>query len=208
MRFLLHKKYLKSGFSLIEILIIISIIALLATALLISVRSQRQKAEDARTKSEINRFQIAMEDYYGDKNCYPPAAWFDDASDCNTNSMSPYLPSMICDDKTGTPYRYETDATGCKWYILYGTLQRTSDESYNQYFSQSTEFLGTYAAGSANAPIIANRTYDIINHQYYWCSGTTNCTSYNPNTHACTPSFMDDVNCGGGCTQAGSCTPR
>ncbi len=206
-----NNKYSKSGYTLIEILIVIAIIALLAVALLVSIRSQRQKAEDARTKSEINRLKTAMEDYYGDNNCYPPNAWFDDAADCGSNSMSPYLPSMICDNKTGTPYRYETDPTGCKWYILYGSLQRTSDASYNQYFSPSTELLGTYASGSANAPITENRVYDIVNHQYYWCSGNASsggCTSYNPNTHTCTPSFMDDVNCGSGCTQAGSCTPR
>ena len=48
----------KRGFTLIELMIVISIIALLVIALYTSVTKQRGKAEDARAKNDLENIKV------------------------------------------------------------------------------------------------------------------------------------------------------
>src|SRR3989339_1274936 len=108
----------KRAFTLIEVLIVVSIIGILAVVLMFSVTHQRDKASNARIKSDISRLKIAFEDYYNDHNCYPSASI---TSTCGSNALSPYLNAIPC-QSSQQPYVVETDATGCVWFKLYGEL--------------------------------------------------------------------------------------
>ncbi|TXH02007.1 MAG: type II secretion system protein [Candidatus Moraniibacteriota bacterium] len=201
-------KYNKKGFSLIELLVVVAILAILVTIALSMVTSNRDKATDAKTKSDLNRLKIAFEDYYGDHNCYPPAEWFDDASDCGSDVLKPYLNSLACNRKTDLPYAYVTDSTGCSWFKLYGTLLVDSD---NDALTNSTvvdSIPYNYGVSSSNTSLVDAPSPLPANHYYYYCSAVGNCTSFNASTHICNPYYVDNPNCDGGtspCQSVGSC---
>lgn len=67
----------KSGFSLIELLVVISIIGLLSSLAVVSLNSARQKARDAVRKADMAQLRTALNLYYDDKLKYP---------DCRANS--------------------------------------------------------------------------------------------------------------------------
>jgi prepilin-type N-terminal cleavage/methylation domain-containing protein len=138
------------GFTLIEVLIVVAIIGILVLALTLSMRAQREKAEDARAKADLERLRIAFEDYYSDYNCYPPSEWFDSADDCNADYLQPYLSTIPCDRRTGEPYVIERDsADSCNWYKLYTTL----DYPQENLCSETGSSLGNYGVGSTNVTV-------------------------------------------------------
>lgn len=64
---------IKNSFTLMELLIVIGLIALIATAGLVLFNPMQQigKANDARRKADLDLLRKAFEDYYNDKGCYP-----------------------------------------------------------------------------------------------------------------------------------------
>ncbi len=64
------KKY-KLGFTLIELMVVISIIGLLSSIVLASLKDARDKANVVKFSSEINQFKTALELYRADKGEYP-----------------------------------------------------------------------------------------------------------------------------------------
>ena len=61
----------KKSFTLIELLVVIAIIGVLSTVVLISLKSIRAKARDARRLSDMKQIQTALEEYYSDYGHYP-----------------------------------------------------------------------------------------------------------------------------------------
>lgn len=66
-------KFNAKGFTLIELLVVVAIIAILSTAVLVSLNSARAKARDARVKSEMQQLKSAMELYYNNFGGYSTA---------------------------------------------------------------------------------------------------------------------------------------
>lgn len=214
----------KKGFTLIEILIVISIIVILAVLAMAMFTSNLSKSRDSKRKADLHRLKIAFEDYYGDHNCYPPAEFFDDSSDCNSPSLAPYLASMPCDKRTGMPYQLETDVTGCSWFKLYGTLETaTQDPQALAQCNLVGSNLGNYGVSSSNTSVqvycppqaesdpsaSGSAPTPIPGSLYYYCSSVGNCTNYNPHTNHCTPNYINNPDCDGGankCQTVGTCT--
>ena len=65
---------LSKGFTLVELLIVVSIIGILASMIITNVTSSRSKADDAKRKSDLNQLKTAMQLYYGDNQGYPGGA--------------------------------------------------------------------------------------------------------------------------------------
>lgn len=111
----MHKK---SGFTLIEILIVVAILAILTLTVIYSITHNLANSRDARRKADLERLKIAMEDYYGDKNVYPPDG---SLGNCESEALKPYLSLVPCDPKTKLPYCYiydNTDPKGQTYKIL------------------------------------------------------------------------------------------
>ena len=64
------KRKLNKGFTLIELLVVVSIISLLASVVMSSLASARDKAQDARRKSDLKQIQAALELYYNKCGSY------------------------------------------------------------------------------------------------------------------------------------------
>lgn len=93
------------GFTLIELLVVIAIIGILASIIIASLNSARQKSRDARRIADLKQIQTALALYFHDHNEYPPTA-----------SMSTDLPagnymSVVSKDPLGADYTYELCAT-------------------------------------------------------------------------------------------------
>jgi len=214
---------LKRAFTLIEILIVTAIIGILSIALVFSFLHQRDKATNARIKSDLSRLKTAFEDYYNDNNCYPPSTLFDDETDCGSSALSPYLASIPCSPRSNMPYALETDVTGCGWYKLYGELidPANDPQAVAQYSASANPTLGNYGVSSSNTtvsvnfPLTSSPTSSTAPTNSYYCSsgpitpgGNGNCTSFNPTVENCTPNYSDP-DCGGThCPTAGTCTPK
>ncbi|MDQ3014412.1 MAG: prepilin-type N-terminal cleavage/methylation domain-containing protein [bacterium] len=65
------KKSLSSGFTLIEILVVIAIIGFLASLAFGSLVAARKKSEDARTRADVEQIKLAMELYEQENGGYP-----------------------------------------------------------------------------------------------------------------------------------------
>lgn len=139
----------KKGFTLVELLIVVSIIAILIVIAIAIYRSQVAKARDARRKADMARIKVAVEEYEKDHNCYPP---YVQCGIVPAQPIYPYLNNVPCDPITNSSYFYEIPGMTCNsWYRLYTKLDYSQDlgalpfcggsnNSYNYYF------------GSPNAP--------------------------------------------------------
>lgn len=65
------KKNTKKGFTLVELLVVISIIGVLASIGLVSFRSAQFRSRDAQRKSDFKQLSNALELFYSDYGTYP-----------------------------------------------------------------------------------------------------------------------------------------
>lgn len=122
----------ESGFTLMEILVIISLLIILAAVLLVTLNpiGQINKGYDSKRRTELTQLGKVLEDYYNDHQCYPPPAKIcynaatqqaDGSYICNicgnektSPSLSPYMNALPCDPKHPvSKYMYQVDNTTC-----------------------------------------------------------------------------------------------
>jgi len=132
---------MKKAFTIIEILITISIIALLAAALFIlfNPKKQIEKSWDGKRKGELSGLKKTFEDYYNDKKCYPrptEVCYKDNThlncSICGKNTPSAllsYVSQLPCDPQNpAKEYLYQVDDTTCpSWFRIYSKFSNSQD---------------------------------------------------------------------------------
>lgn len=151
-----------SGLTLVELIIVIVILGLLILLAIAYYRGQIFKANDARRKGDINRIQVAVEEYEKDHNCYPPPQLLT----CNPGTgLQPYIETLPCDPVTKASYLYDYDtSSGCsQWYRVYTNLEVASDPAAVSRCGPGGAF--NYFASSANAPACQFQQTD----GYYGC---------------------------------------
>lgn len=127
------------GFTLIELIIVVAIIALMATATLLVLNpfGQFNKARDAKMKSDLFQIQKGLETYYQDNGKYPPNASSctygisgnnGDGNDCIEwgKSWQPYINVLPGDVISGHRYVYYANPNGQSYY-LYANLNNSRD---------------------------------------------------------------------------------
>lgn len=88
--FKLSQKNNAQGFTLIELLVVVAIIAILSTAVLVSLNSARAKARDARVKSEMQQLKSAMELYYNNFGGYTTTPMTGVSTTCSGSSANTF----------------------------------------------------------------------------------------------------------------------
>lgn len=63
------------GFTLIELMVVVLIIMLLASAVIVSLNQARKQGRDAKRISDMNTVATAMQQYYADNHMYPGGNW-------------------------------------------------------------------------------------------------------------------------------------
>jgi len=116
----------KKGFTLVELLVAISIIILLLLLIFINWRIQIDRGYDAVRKKHLADIKRAFEEYYNDHNCYPPATIL---SNCQGPELQPYLVAIPCDPISQLPYKYVPldDDNLCLGYRVFASLRDTAD---------------------------------------------------------------------------------
>lgn len=134
----------KNGFTLVELLVVIAVLAVMATAavILLDPVTQFQKANDVRRKSDIAHIQKALEQYYQDNGKYPDGTGASGGGACSpfqiirlddtcitpaNNSWTPYM-GRVPVDRNGKLYVYLSILDGQAYY-LYASLDRGGHDS-------------------------------------------------------------------------------
>lgn len=116
------------GFTLIEILVVSTIIALLAAAATLSYSQLSKQARDARRKTDLEQIRAAIEMYRSNNDVYPALTINCSSSGGITDAQNTYLSTIPNDPKcstysyyyTNTDFGYtlgahlETNSTTCK----------------------------------------------------------------------------------------------
>ena len=112
------------GFTLIEMLIVITIIALLASIILVGMGSARAKARDSRRIADLHNVQNALELYFSKNGKYPTATNWDDLITDLTNADIGInqIPKDPLNNTTYI-YRYGADDAGTD-YVLGAQLEQ------------------------------------------------------------------------------------
>jgi len=112
----------KLGFTLIEVLIVVSIIGLLTSATLLGLGSFRQTGRDARRISDLRQIQNALELFYAKNSAYPNAL-----SDITTAGIG--ITSLPKDPNTNVDYEYSK--TNCPAGVSY-VLRAVFEDANNR----------------------------------------------------------------------------
>jgi len=117
----MFKKYFKKGFSLVELLVVVTIIAILSVAAYTAFGGQTVKAKDARRQQDLGTIQSALELYVVQNNRYPES--LENGNEGAPDYLIPkkYL-SSIPADPSGKAYLYQVSGDK-KSYELAAVLE-------------------------------------------------------------------------------------
>lgn len=127
----------KRGFTLIEIIIAMMILAIISVGLLGNFFSSPPKARDAKRKQSLRQIQNALEVYYNDNDEYPSATNGQISCEDETKSWGDefdcydevYMKKLPTDPGNNTFYYFRTsDQQG---YMLYALLENENDSCFS-----------------------------------------------------------------------------
>lgn len=94
------------GFTLIELLVVIAIIGILASVVLASLQTAREKSRDTKRIADVNQIKLALELYNDTNGAYPAGPYAAMAAELVADG---YLPAVPDDPVAGRDYVYAVD---------------------------------------------------------------------------------------------------
>lgn len=126
----------KNAFTLVELLVVISIVGILASILLVSFVGTQKQTRDTQRKSDIKQYLTSLENFGSKTNgLYPVESVIVSASSilCRDLSMTncPSDPKNVQDSSFDYKYQSDGTATGgapsATQYVLWAKLENTTD---------------------------------------------------------------------------------
>jgi len=148
----------KKGFTLIELIIVITIIAFLFSMIIYFLRGQLFKGTDAKRKSDMHKIFVALEEYEKDHDCYPDVARNPEIVMCDPGfGLRPYLNKIPCEPSTDSNYIIEVDDSVCpSWFRIYAKLESNSDVDIDESgcnWGCGPQYSFNFYMSSYNAPL-------------------------------------------------------
>lgn len=208
-----HQATDRHGFTLMELLIVVAILLIIFFLVLVNLRTQYVRANDARRKADLQKIQNAFEESYNDTQCYPGDTIL---TNCGGVELSPYLRTVPCDPVSRRPYLYvPVTPNRCDGYRLCAALEDKKDPDiarigcdpisgcgwgagYNYCVSVGVEAYS--ATGSTDGSLGPTGTpTPLPSPGTYGCTPGGACNSYsNPSQAGCPVTYQD-----GGCMYNG-----
>jgi prepilin-type N-terminal cleavage/methylation domain-containing protein len=116
-------KKIKNGFSLVELLVVMFIIAILTGVLLPNLMGARQKAKDAQRIGDADAMRGALRMYYNDSQVYPTGY---DAMVEVLPTYMPAVPDWVSDTDVG--FSYESGDNQDTFIIRFNLESASGDE--------------------------------------------------------------------------------
>jgi len=125
---MLQKKSVQ-GFTLVELLIVITIIGVLALVVFANFSGARERARDSKRKNDLNQLKNALQMYYNDNQIFPVAsngkmlACGDGEDVCNwgssemTSGITVYMKQVPADPLSSNSYTYSQTSEGDNFTI-------------------------------------------------------------------------------------------
>ncbi|MFH0840652.1 MAG: type II secretion system protein [bacterium] len=115
----------QKGFTLLELVVMLSIIIVLATIITITLGAARVRTRDAKRISNIQEIKTALEDYYFDENEYPSAITAGNPliGPTSTKTYLSTIPNNPTPRNDGScpdnDYIYTQDGSGTSYHIIF-----------------------------------------------------------------------------------------
>jgi prepilin-type N-terminal cleavage/methylation domain-containing protein len=160
-------KTTREGFTLIEILIVVAIIAILASVVLVGLGPTQQAGRDARRISDLHEVQNGLELYYNKCGFYPGTAAAGTCTAGNNGATSGYttmsaalvgsglqITSIPQDPTNSTPhlYLFRTNGTTASQYVLATVLENAANTVFTSYTPLTAAQLTAYTSGDSLVP--------------------------------------------------------
>lgn len=127
------------GFTLVELLVVISVIGILASIVLVSFTSSQRQARDTQRRSDIKQYQLALENYANKNNGLYPRRNSTVSADTTlcTDLALTTCPSDPREVRDATfDYKYQSDGTlsdgtaAASRYVLWGRIENVTLTTY------------------------------------------------------------------------------
>lgn len=150
------------GFTLIELMVVMVLLAILVGLGTSSFLSSQKKSRDAKRKNDVRQVAVSLEAYYNDIGHYPYSdgngsmkgcgaiganlcAWGAKWSNTSTTPETVYMFTLPQEFVSGKTFYYKTDAAGT-YFSLYALLENTKDTGLGV---NQSGYTGTNCGGSA-----------------------------------------------------------
>lgn len=181
------------GFTIVELLIVIVVIAILTTVVTVAYRGMQARARDSVKIATVNKLTKALEMYYLDNGRYPGLqdgsgiegacgsltdnwGWCDRMKSL-ADALAPYLtvdPVSLSSFTTGTTYYYYYNSSGNDNFMHYGLmayLEGNDGQNDGGYYANA------YETGSN--PAYCMGAYSGANASWRWSASNTRCQGGN-----------------------------
>ncbi len=151
----LARRSSQKGFTLVELLVVISIIGVLATLVLLQLGTARAKSRDAKRISDINQIRSAVEQYFEDNDGAYPTVITGGAG----GTLTKYMTNVPVDPLNGAAYNYAVspDADPIRFHI-WAELEGTGNALKSDADINSGTWTGGLDASAATTEACANTT--------------------------------------------------
>lgn len=148
------KKYKATGFTLVELLIVIAIIGILASLVLVSISTAQKRGRDSKRIADTKQMMNALELYYTDNKAYPTTVgWVYSDGGATWKAILPSnyivtLPQDPLGDTAAHRYGYQSTCGGQGFW--YGAILETLDPTKYQVIND--DCAGTSSSTLLNSP--------------------------------------------------------